>query len=135
MKISNEDMNEEMNEDIYEYRSSDEDSSSDYNNDSDEDCSEYEGYDEYYEGGDDGGYFLYSEEYLMTIPGYSLFCADQKTQDRHTLNCMWKKLKEENHEKYHKYIDIFKDQNPTKFYKFRRKYGGGESCLYKKYRK
>jgi hypothetical protein len=115
-------------EDISHYRSEDEDSCS-------ENESDYEGYDEYYQDYEDGGYFLYSEDYLMSIPGYALFCNDQQIKNRHTLNCMWKKLKKENHSKYHEYIDNYKKQNPTKFYEFRRRYGGGESCLYTKFRK
>ena len=120
-----------MSEDNIYYRSDDEYSEeSEYSGES-----EYEGYDEWYESSKDGGYFLYDVDYLMRIPGYSAFCKDQETKDRYTLNCMWKVLKTEDHEKYHKYIECYKKEHPKEFYKFRRKYGNGDTCLYRNLKK
>lgn len=79
---------------------------------------------------DDNGYSIYSDCYLMTIPGYGLFCADQKTTDRNELNILWKKLKEEKHDKYHEYVKKYKEENLEEFYRYRRKYSKGDECLY-----
>lgn len=97
---------------------------------------EYEGYDEYYENEIDGGYFLYSDEYLKSIPGYSFFCKDQLkigNFTRYDLNCKWKKLKIENSIKYSEYILNYKTKFPNKYRKYVRRYGsvwcfGIENC-------
>jgi len=94
-----------------------------------EDClpiDEYEGYDEYYENEEDGGYFLYGDAYLKTIPGYSLFCKDQlkiAKFTRHELNCKWKTLKETNTQKYIEYILKHKTKFPKKYKNYTRGYG------------
>ncbi len=90
---------------------------------------EYEAYDEYYENREDGGYFLYGDHYLKTIPGYWLFCKDKlksRTFTRHELNCAWKKLKEENPSEYKKYFEEHKKKFPKRFRKFLTRYESDE---------
>ncbi len=118
-------------DDLCDYRSNGE-KSTEYEGSESEGEEEYSGYDEYYESGADGGYWLYGDHYLMTIPGYALFCEDQATTDRGELNCLWKELKKDNHSKYHEYIQKHKEQDPVGFYKFRRHQTNLDRCLYPK---
>ena len=86
--------------------------------------SEYEAYDEYYP--EDNGMFLYCEEYKNTIPGYLLFCEDQKKifdKTSYELGVAWTRLKQDNHEKYHEYVFRYKEQQPKEYQKYVRKYG------------
>lgn len=129
--ISEED-NESLYDKLVEYRSDGEESTVYEGSENSEDEEEYQAYDEYYFSYPDGGYFLYCDDYLLTIPGYALFCADQTTKSRGELNCLWKELKENNHSKYHEYIQKHKEQDPGGFYKFRRHQTYYDRCLYPK---
>jgi hypothetical protein len=85
---------------------------------------EYEGYDEYYV--EDDGMFLYCDDHKNSIPGYLIFCEDQKKAGDKTsyeLGVAWKQLKQDNHEKYHQYVLQYKKEHPKEYWKYVRKYG------------
>ena len=89
--------------------------------------SEYEGYDEYYHNNPDGGYFLYSDTYKQSIPGYLYFFQDEKTKDGsisdYKIDCKWKILREQHHSKYHEYVLKYKQEHMEKYWKYVNKYG------------
>jgi hypothetical protein len=89
--------------------------------------SEYEGYDEYYTNDPDGGYFLYTDTYKNTIPGYSYFYQDEKKKNSgistYQIDCNWKNLREKQHDKYHEYVSKYKEKHEKEYWKYVRKYG------------
>ena len=82
----------------------------------------------------DGGLFFCCQEHYHLIPGFSNFCNDHKNvDDKLVLIDMFTKLKESegrDHGKYHKYLAQYKNQNKRQFYKFRRKFGRNDPCLF-----
>ena len=50
--------------------------------------------------------------------------------DRNELTILWKKLKDEKHNKYHEYVKKYKEENVEEFYRYRRKYSKCDQCLY-----
>ena len=91
------------------------------------DSDEYEAYEEYYEADDDGGYFLFDESFLITIPGYSLFRNDKLKLNpnisTYEVNCEWKILKKNNINQLKCYIEEYEENNPYEYENHIRKYG------------